>query len=185
MVHELEKEYGLKANELLDAISKRFRLKVALEGAVAEVHLQKKINALQVSGMLVRNEEHDLNGYPDFTIWPSKTNKPLLVECKNIRDEGYRTKGILIAYKVETQKTRAAKSDPTSRYYSVNQFDILAVCLGKNTGNWSDFLFAKTDDLAIHNKYPQKLAVMHRVPLPTSLSISPWYRSLDELLATI
>lgn len=185
MPHQLEVEYGLTATELLDAISGRFRLKVALEGAVAEVHLRRKIKALHSEGVIVRYEEHDINGYPDFTIRTSKSNKPLLMECKNVRDEDYRKGGIPIAYRVETQKTRAAKSDPSSRYYGVDQFHILAVCSGKKTGNWSDFLFIKIGDLAHHAHYTQKLAVMHRVPFPGSSNITPWYQSLDELLASL
>ena len=185
MPHRLEVEYGLTAAELLDAISRRFRLKVALEGAVAEVHLLRKIKALQGEGVIVRYEEHDINGYPDFTIWPSKGNKPLLLECKNVRDEDYRTGGVRVAYRVETQKTRAAKSDPSSRYYDSRYFDILAVCLGKQTGNWGDFLFIKIGDLSRHAKHSEKLAVMHRVPLPGSSNIDPWYQSLDELLASL
>ncbi|GAI97219.1 unnamed protein product [marine sediment metagenome] len=183
--HRLEVKYGLTAVELLDAISRRFRLKVALEGAVAEVHLVRKIKGLQREGIIMRYEEHDLNGFPDFTIWSSKSNKALLIECKNVRNEDYREGKIPIAHRVETEKTRAAKSDPSSRYYGVDQFDILAVCLGKKTGNWSDFLFAKINDLARHAHYSQKLAVMHRVPLPGSSNIAPWYQSLDELLASL
>ena len=45
--HDLEVEYGLSKEEILDAISRRFRAKVTLEGAVAEVHLGKHIQALK------------------------------------------------------------------------------------------------------------------------------------------
>ncbi len=159
MPHELEVMYGLTANELLDSISRRFRLRVALEGAVAEVHLQKHIEAQKDKMRIISYEQHDRNGYPDYTIVPASINKPLLIECKNVRNDYYRRHGVVVAYKVETQKTRAATSDHTSRYYNVDQFDILAVCLGKQTGNWSDFLFAKTSDLALHQDYPNKLAV--------------------------
>ena len=41
--HALEQEYGLTKEEILDAISRRFRAQVTLEGAVAEVHLGKYI----------------------------------------------------------------------------------------------------------------------------------------------
>ena len=184
-MHELEIRYGLTAIEILDAISKRFRLKVAIEGAVAQVHLRRKIEAFKSQGIISRFEEHDINGYPDFTIWPTKTNSSLLIECKNVRDEDYRRRGKVMAYRVETQKTRAAKSDPSSRYYKIGQFDILAVCLGKKTGKWSDFLFAKSSDLARHAGYNEKLAVMHQVPLPGSSVIAPWYGSLDELIASL
>ncbi|MBA7680345.1 hypothetical protein ES703_88660 [subsurface metagenome] len=185
MPHQLEIEYDLTVVELLDAVSKRFRLKIALEGAVAQVHLLRKIKALQGEGVIVSYEEHDINGYPDFTIWHSKGNKPLLLECKNVRDEDYRKRGVRVSYKVETQKTRAAKSDPTSRFYDSNYFDILAVCLGKQTGNWNDFLFIKSGDLSRHAKHSEKLAVMHRVPLPAASNIAPWYQSLDKLLASL
>ena len=41
MEHPLERQYGLSAYELLDALDKRFRAKVTLEGAVAEVQMEK------------------------------------------------------------------------------------------------------------------------------------------------
>jgi hypothetical protein len=117
--------------------------------------------------------------------------KPLLAECKNVRESGkqggeaYREGGAIVAYKVETQKTRAATGDPTSRYYGVEQFDILCVCLGKKTGNWSDFLFARTIDLLVHAKHAGKLSVFQRVPLPGAADMRPWYASLGELLEHI
>jgi hypothetical protein len=182
MPHPLELEYGLTATEILDAVSRRFRLKVALEGAVAEVHLQRKIEDLKANGIILRHAEHDRNGYPDFTIWPAKTRRPLLVECKNARDDDYRAGAKVVAHRAEVQKTRAAKADPSSRYYEAGYFDILAVCVGKKTRNWSDFLFVRSSDLQRHPAYPGKLAVMQRVPLPQSTDISPWYRSLEELI---
>jgi hypothetical protein len=87
-----------------------------------------------------------------------------------------------VAYKVETQKTRASKGDATSRFYGVLQFDILGVCLGKKTGNWSDFMFARAADLARHETHRGKLAVFQRVPLPGTGKLSPWYNDLGDLL---
>ena len=185
LTHPLEAEYGLTADELLDAIQSRFRLKVALEGAVAEVHLKRKIEALRAGGAVNDFEEHDLNGHPDFTASPRGAMPELKIECKNVRNDEYRTRATLVAYKVEVQKTRAARADPSSRYYDVGYFDILAVCLGKKTGNWSDFLFVKADDLARHSQHPEKLAVMQRVPLPNADDLTPWYRTLQEVLSAI
>ncbi len=50
MPHALELKYGLTAQELLDAIDKRFRLKVALDGAVAEVHFERKLRITSREG---------------------------------------------------------------------------------------------------------------------------------------
>ena len=186
MEHSLAKQYGLTAHELLDAVNKRFRLKVALEGAVAEVQMEKRISPL-VGGIVERYEAHDLDGHPDFSIWLPRRKKPLLAECKNVRDheEAYREGGKIVAYKVETQKTRASQGDPVSRYYGVGQFDILGVCLGKKTGNWTDFMFVRVVDLLCHAKHEGKLAVMQRVPLPDAESLAPWYNDLGELLRHI
>jgi len=187
--HALEIKYGLKSIELLDAIESRFRLKVALEGAVAEVQMEKHIAAC-VGKRVTRYETHDLDGHPDFSIWLPK-KRLLYAECKNIREsakaggEAYREGRQIVAYKVETQKTRAATSDPTSRFYGIEQFHIVGVCLGKKTGRWSDFVFARTVDLRRHPSYPHKLAVFQRVPIPGASDLRPWYVDLSELIRHI
>jgi hypothetical protein len=101
------------------------------------------------------------------------------------RGEAYRQSGKIVAYKVETQKTRAGTGDPTSRYYGVDQFHILGVCLGKKTDDWTNFMFARTIDLARHEKHSRKLAVFQRVPLPDANELAPWYVGLQELLIHI
>jgi hypothetical protein len=186
MEHSLAKQYGLTAHELLDAVNKRFRLKVALEGAVAEVQMEKKIKAL-VGSVVERYEAYDIDGHPDFGIWLPGIAERLLAECKNVRDhdEAYREGGKIVAYKVETQKTRASRGDPLSRYYGVSHFHILGVCLGKKTGDWTDFLFVRVVDLLCHAQHTAKLAVMQRVPLPDAENISPWYNDLGQLLRHI
>jgi len=135
MEHPLEVRYALTAGELLDALEGRFRARVALEGAVAEVHMEKKMKAL-VGSVVERYEVYDIDGYPDFGVWVPGSTSELLVECKTVRNhkEAYRSGGDVVAYKVETQKTRASQGDPTSRYYGVGQFHILGVCLGKEDG---------------------------------------------------
>ena len=188
MIHPLEEEFGLTAEELLDAINRRFRAKVTLEGAVAEVHLGKHIKELCGRGIIARFEEHDLDGYPDYTIWlPGREEKGYRIECKNVRDtsEAYKKGGEVVAFKVETQKTRASKGDRSSRYYGFGQFDILAVCLGKKTHNWRQFMYIQTKDLPRHSKYRNKIAVMHAVPLPGETITPPWYNSLEAIVTEL
>jgi hypothetical protein len=186
--HALELEYALSKEELLDAISRRFRAKVTLEGAVAEVHLGKHIQSLKDTGVLERFEVHDQDGYPDYSIWlPGLADDALRVECKNVRDaeEAYRKEGEVTAFKVETQKTRASKSDESSRFYGFDQFEILAVCLGKKTHDWRQFMCIQSKDLARHATYRDKMAVMHRVPLPGCEVRPPWYPGLESLLKAL
>jgi len=186
MPHKLEDEYGLTADELLDALDKRFRAKVTLEGAVAEVQMEKQIRALQVAGIIAHYEEHDRDGYPDFTIWLPNRAQPILAECKNVRNttEAYRSKKVITAYKVETQKTRTSNDDKSSRFYGVDQFHFIGVCLGKKTKNWAQFMYVRVEHLAVHKTHAKKLAAMQRVPLPDSPNITPWTNTLSDLLAT-
>jgi hypothetical protein len=171
-------------------INERFRLKVALAGAVAEVQCEKRLVALREAGVFSRYEHHDMDNYPDFTIWLSEEGPELKVEVKNVRNykAGYREGGEIIAYMVELQKTRRG-ADESSRFYDVDRFDIVAVCLGKKTGNYENFLFARTTDLRRHDKYPDKLAAMQRLPLPGTLpepsligEADLWYDGLEDLL---
>lgn len=190
MPHPLEDEYNLSARELLDMINARFRLKVALAGAVAEVQFEKRLIALRESGVFSRYEHHDIDSYPDFTIWLSEEGPELKIEVKNVRDykAAYRERGEVTGYMVELQKTRRG-ADESSRYYDEDRFDIVAVCLGKKTGNYEDFFFARAADLKRHADFPDKLAAMQRVPLPEPTArardLSPWYENLEALLGTI
>lgn len=184
MSHPLEERYSLTAAELLDAIDRRFRAKVTLEGAVAEVHLGKQLSSLRSSGIITRFEEHDQDSRPDYTIWIPGYDGGQSIECKNVRDadEAYRKHGVDVAYKVEVQKTRTSNNDPSSRFYDIEYFAILAVCLGKKTGLWTDFMFIRERHLSLHSRYPNKRAAMHRVPLPDSGFAPPWYSDLESLL---
>ena len=52
------------------------------------------------AGILHDFEEHDSDGYPDYTIWLPGDGSGQLIECKNIRDvdEAYRKGGVDVAY---------------------------------------------------------------------------------------
>jgi hypothetical protein len=182
--HRLAEKYGLTEAEILDAIDGRFRLRVAVEGAIAEIQTERHIKAL-VGTAIDRYEIHDEDGKHDFSLWLPRRRQPVRVECKNVRNsnEAFRTGGQIVAYKVETQKTRASQGDPTSRLYDIDQFDVLAVCLGKKTGDWRQMLFVRTLSLQRQPGLPRKLKPIQRVPLPTDSELDPWFSSLAQLLA--
>lgn len=155
MPHPLELKYGLTSQELLDAIDKRLRLKVALEGAVAEVHFERKLRIASREGWLTSYEGHDVDGMHDFTV-VTLSGVAIRVEVKTVRN-GQKPQ-------VELQKTRAAKGDPSSRYYGRDHFDVVAVCVGRFTGDWSRFRYALVRDLPTHRSHQSKLQVMHIIP---------------------
>lgn len=171
--HPLEQQYGLTAQELLDAIDRRFRLKVALEGAVAEVHFERKLRVATAEGWLKDYEAHDADGMHDFSF---ETNRGtmLRVEVKTVRRAGKTNQ-------VELQKTRAAKGDPSSRFYDDTHFDIVAVCLGRRSGDWTEFAYAIVTTLPKHRDHPAKLQVMHRVHSDAADGVQ-WFSKLQDLI---
>lgn len=181
MEHSLSATYGLTADEILNLVNSRFRLKVALEGGVAEYQMEKHVSAL-VGTLIERYEAIDKDKIPDFKIWLPGKAEPIWAECKNTRNTNYQQKGVLTNYCLELQKTRASKADESSRYYDATHFQIVGVCLGKHTGDWSQFMFARTADLLRHKNYPHKFEVMHRVPLPNSGDYGFWSDDLATII---
>lgn len=173
MPHGLELKYGLTAQELLDAIDKRFRLKVALEGAVAEVHFERKLRVASTEGWLASFEGHDVDGMHDFTV-VTNASVSLRVEVKTIRNGS--------KIQVEIQKTRAAKGDPSSRFYAYNHFDVIAVCMGRATGDWTQFRYALTRDLPRHRQHAEKLQVMHAIPALDSVINPRWFTRFQDVI---
>lgn len=158
------------ARDILDALENGFRARADLKGKLAELFAARYLDALQLSGVIDRYEWQDLDGEPDFIVW-LRDGPAITIEAKNVRSGP----GTLRA---ETQKTRASKSDPMSRYYRVDQFDILAVCLYNRTGEWT-YLFTRIDwlrRLATNDAYLEPIQV---IPVPTA---EPWTPTLADLL---
>lgn len=177
MPHPLEMKYGLTSAELLDAIDRRFRLKVALEGAVAEVHFERKLKIASKEGWLTSYEAHDVDGMHDFSL-VTLQGRPIRVEVKTIRKE---RPGKVKVPEVELQKTRAAKGDPSSRYYDRTHVDLLAVCMGRTTGDWSEFAYALISELPEHKLHPAKLQVMHGLIFEEGHKVR-WFRKLQDAI---
>ncbi len=143
--HPLERELGLTRDELLDVLGGTFRLMVAVRGRVAEHHLGKYLKSVPgVSSVKAIDED----GQPDFALVYRK--RPFRIECMNVRRE-------IVPPRVDFQKTRAAKDNPCSRYYSAAQFEVLAACMHPVTSKWS-YEFCPTSSLDPHRRCPGKLA---------------------------
>jgi hypothetical protein len=82
----------------------------------------------------------------------SYQGKTLTVECKNSSRE-LTNKG---QEKIDLQRTRAAKSNPCSRYYRPTEFDVVAACIHAVTAKW-EFKYALTRELDTHPKCQGRL----------------------------
>jgi hypothetical protein len=167
--HELEIELGLSAGEILDMIQQGFRLKVAVRGGAAQLHLARLLEKVPgVTGVTPIDED----AKPDFVIHYRGRAKTATVECKNVL-----RRAIIQGHPVvEYQKTRASKNDPRcGRYYSFDHCSILAACLHPATLRW-EFRYCKSAALPPHQSCPRK--VQARIPVGGNL----WNDSIEPLL---
>lgn len=173
MPHDLEKLFNATAKDIMDAIISGFRTQVDVKGKLAELYLHKYLKELDDEKIITNLQWEDRDGEPDFKLkYQSKTYK---VECKNLRNETY--KKPKKAYKVEIQKTRNSKDGTNTRSYRVDYFDILAVCMFNQTGEWR-FVFIKSSDLEVVTENNSLLKIMQRVPTEIE---GPWKTDLLEV----
>lgn len=141
--HTLLDELQIAPAALFDLIASASRLKMAVRGWVAETHLETYLKSIDGVTECVRIEE---DGKPDIMLrW--RGSRPITVECKNVLRTTYADG----APKLDFQRTRAAKSDPCSRYYASSDFDVVAACLHPVTERW-EFRFALTRELPEHGR---------------------------------
>jgi len=161
-LHRLAAEFQLSQAEILDLIQSAPRLKMAVRGWVAEEHLVRQLSELAGVSECTRLEA---DGQPDVRL-SLAGSRPLLIECKNILRSTYADG----TYRLDFQRTRAAKSDPCSRYYTPDEFDLVAACLHPRTEHW-EFRFALARELDAHEKCAGRLS--NRARLDTRWTLDP------------
>lgn len=163
--HVLEEQFALTSEQILDIIGGRNRLSVAVRGGVAEYHLEQQLTDAPGIASVKRL---DVDAMHDFDV-TLEDGTFLRVECKNASPK----KSASGAFKVEVQKTRASKSDPASRFYAADGFDVVAACLFSPTARW-EFRFGRTADMARHKGFPDRLA-------PIQTITDDWVGGLSEI----
>jgi hypothetical protein len=147
-VHPLSEEFQLSRDEILNLMLQAPRLKTAVRGWVAEKHLLTYLTSFPE---ITECTAIETDGQADLRV--TFRDRPVLVECKNILRRVYSDQ----IPRVDFQKTRASKTDPCSRYYKYDDFDMVAACLHPRTEKW-EFSFARAGDLDFHPKCPGRLS---------------------------
>ncbi len=142
-LHQLSEELQLTHSEILDLIESAPRLKMAVRGWVAEVHLERELqHAMAGIAECYRVEEE---GRPDIEVRFPGAPRPIYIECKNVLRKTMADG----TPRLDFQRTRASKGDPCSRYYRPEDFDVVAACLHPITEDWS-FQYVVTSQLDAH-----------------------------------
>jgi hypothetical protein len=144
-LHELEREFGLNAVEILDVINNRNRCKIAVRGAIAEAHLLRHLRELESAAVIERFEDYDIDGFPDCRAY--YRGRSFLIECKNVEKPKPRKRAPESdPVTIDFQRTRNPIDKPWERFYLPDEFQIVAACLWNRTGIWNS-RFAATADL--------------------------------------
>jgi hypothetical protein len=166
--HLLEEEFELSGAEILEIVSRRRRLHIALRGGVAEYHLERLLN----DDSSIRSVNPiDEDAQPDFNV-QFVNGRNVRVECKNVSPKPYADG----SFKVEVQKTRASMGDPASRLYRRDQFDVVAASLYPATGRW-EFRFKRTSGLRSDVRWEDRIYPVQRVD-------ETWSETLQAALAS-
>ena len=167
--HALLEELAVDADALLDVIQRANRLKTAVRGWIAQLHLHRLISG--ISGV-TSCEPLEEDGKPDFRMRIGD-GRPILIECKNVLRKTT-AQGVP---RLDFQRTRASIADPCSRYYSAAEFQIVAACLHPVSQRW-EFMYKRTDEMAPHDKCAGKLS-------SNVLINGSWTDDLARLLASL
>jgi hypothetical protein len=154
VTHALAEEFQLSHGEILDLIASAPRLKMAVRGWVAEVHLEEQLKLVPGVDECQRLEEE---GGADLRV-RYRGSRPLEIECKNV----LRQRQADGTMRLDFQRTRASKGDPCSRFYAPTDFDMVAACLHSCTELW-EFRYALTGTLDPHRSCPGKLSNLVRI----------------------
>ena len=153
-LHALCHEFEMSERQVLDLIAKAPRLKMAVRGWVAEEHLVRVLRKVRGVTDAQRVEGQ---GEVDVSL-RYRGSRPISIQCKNVLRTTTR-EGLA---RLDFQRTRAAKSDPCSRYYAPKDFDVVAACLHAVSEKW-DFAFALPSRLDPHKRCPGRLSSNVRI----------------------
>jgi hypothetical protein len=135
---------------------------MAVRGGVAEQHLYNQLSTdPAVTDLRLGQQE----GPPDLFVTVGSAGL-VTVECKNASPKMLKDG----TPKVETQKTRASKTDPKSRRYDPSQFDVVAACMYGPWGRW-EFRFKRSRQLDRDREYPDRIAAIQRIDASWSITL--------------
>lgn len=175
MSNNILKPYDIDENSFITSVLKSSSSRFSVEGVISEFHLNRILGKCE----LIVDIEWRMNySCPDFIITLINGEK-ISIECKNLSRKNYSEDSKTTYYRVETQKSRNSKDGSPTRLYDDNLFQILAVCLGKQTGNWKQFYFIDSKNLKKHNNIEGKIATFQRVPLEEN---EIWIKDIKKII---
>lgn len=188
--HNLEREFGIKAERILDAITRGSDLtKRGIRGVIAETVFATEI-APTIRDWIVSNPIGDVA----YDVLFERAEKLVRVQVKMQRKgkgapllRRATPKGPKDHFVVEVQRTRSGKTGDgvSTRPYRFGEFDLLAVCMEPSTKDWQSFLYIAATDLAARPGEADRIDTMQPIPPYPALNSPIWTTSLPDALERV
>ena len=183
--HPLEKNWGLEAHAIMEAIARSSDLtQRGVRGVIAEsvFVLQVLPEALAGSDWKPIADTSIADTPFDAVVENVKTGKNIRIQVKNQRREAGEPKELKDCWVVEVQKTRSGeKNGEKTRPYRFVDFDLIAVCMYPSSGEWTRFCYAPVKSLKSRKENSDLIEIMQLIP--KSLGGQGWTKDLSAALA--
>ncbi len=179
LIHELERGFGVRAEVILEAISRATDLtQRGVRGVIAET-----VFVLDIIPTLADWRDDPPVGDLSYDACMCKDNHRVRIQVKmqrRIRGEPMMQRG---SYVVEVQRTRGGEREGVkTRPYRYGEFDLIAVCMQASTHDWHAFMHASASDLVPDAGDPTIIKTLQPVPSHTAKHEGIWTNDLRAAL---
>lgn len=185
--HELEREFDIGAERILDAIKRGSDLtKRGVRGVIAET-----VFATEVAPNTPGWEVSEPTGDEPYDVVMMRGTGRVRIQVKMQRKEkgeplvrSASPRGPKDHYVVEVQRTRSGKGTDgeATRPYKFGEFDLLAVCMQPSSQKWQSFLYIPANALTPRPNAPDLIGIMQLVPAFPASESAVWTSDLPTAL---
>jgi hypothetical protein len=179
LIHELERTFSVRAEIILEAISRASDLtQRGVRGVIAET-----VFVLDVLPTATGWLSEPPIGNVAYDALLQRNSQRVRIQVKTQR----RSAGVPMirggSYVVEVQRTRGGvRAGVSTRPYRFGEFDLLAVCMWASTGDWHSFLYAPAARLVADPTDKAIIKKYQAVPNYTEGNGELWAKSLPIVL---
>ena len=139
LIHELERTFNVRAEIILEAISRASDLtQRGVRGVIAET-----VFVLDVLPTATGWQSEPPIGNVAYDALLQRNGQRVRIQVKTQRRRAGEPMIQGGSYVVEVQRTRGGdRAGVSTRPYRFSEFDLLAVCMWASTGDWHSFLYA-------------------------------------------
>lgn len=179
VVHSLEKEFNVRAEVILEAISRANDLtQRGVRGLIAETAF-----VLDVLPTIQGWASEPPVGDVSYDACMVKGDKRVRIQVKTQRRQAGQAMRRGEFYVVEVQRTRTGQRNGVStRPYRFGEFDLLAVCMWASTGDWHSFLYAPAAKLITDDRDKGVIKTFQPVPSFDNAESGIWTANLQSAL---